>query len=71
MCGIFTHNIYSKIFKWTTDRHINTMLSERRQTQKVKLSHLVEIQQLAKLCSSDRNQNNGNLCVLGMNWKEA
>lgn len=47
------------------------MLSERRQTQKVKLSHLVEIQQLAKLSYSDRNWNNGNLCALGMDWKEA
>lgn len=47
------------------------MLSERRQTQKVKLFHLVEIQQLGKLSYSDGNQNNGNLCVLGMDWKEA
>ena len=47
------------------------MLSERSQTQKVKLSHLVEIQEQAKLYYSDRNQNNGNLCVIGIDWKEA
>ena len=36
MCGIFTHDIYSKIFKWTTDKHINIMPSERSQSKKQK-----------------------------------